>query len=457
MATHFQVACALEPGPYQKGSAEAGGDKGTFYTQANVDENQKAAVQKAADDHKFYTEATEKARALLEDGIELSDVHTDARNALKLAAETSENAKADKEAAEKELKIELLGLGVFEWGDFFDNRFNAADAASRALVMAKRADTAMADADTAKAVYDDWKEIDTRFLAAKEGSDELGIDALVDFYQKMANKSDDVKKAEIVKKVELEELASDHQAAADKSQEKAKRDKADAEADPGNAQLQDAAEKSKADYDEAQARLTLTMTELANQKKVYKKAVSKGEEVSDLAARIYANEDQATANRARAGELHKKNYVDTQDAQKKYKDKETVSESYAADYVKAANNARDAFATVNQYINVDGYYQALERSHDANKKELQAEEEYHAAKLEVFQAGTDLVDANVAYFSAYGTRNAANELKGISSDVADAGEETLVLWENLKKLESALNVFSSDNSTVVPKEKDSMK
>ena len=107
-------ACALEPGPYQKGSAEAGGDKGTFYTQANVDENQKAAVQKAADDHKFYTEATEKARALLEDGIELSDVHTDARNALKLAAETSENAKADKEAAEKELKIELLGLGVFE-------------------------------------------------------------------------------------------------------------------------------------------------------------------------------------------------------------------------------------------------------------------------------------------------------------------------------------------------------
>mmetsp|Transcript_23774 Transcript_23774/g.57338 ORF Transcript_23774/g.57338 Transcript_23774/m.57338 type:complete len:130 (-) Transcript_23774:370-759(-) len=87
------------------------------------------------------------------------------------------------------------------------------------------------------------------------------------------------------------------------------------------------------------------------------------------------------------------------------------------------------------------------------KKKLQADEELHAAQLKDFQAGTELMYANSAYFSAYGTRNAANELKGISSDVAAAGEETLVLWENLKKLESALNDF---NSTVVPKEKNSV-
>lgn len=476
MAAQFQVACALEPGPSQNGSAKADAeaqaaamlpkkafpDKGTFYTQANVDEDQKAAVQKAADDHKFSTQAAEKARALLEEGIVLSDVRMDALDAFKYAQRKAEIDEENAENAQDDLEWSYLE-GVrkgYGFKKFFEDRSMAADAASTALHMAKLADEAMADADRAKAVYDDKTEVDTRAFATTKGSSNaynmaLSLDNLS---KQLLTKSEEVKKAENQTKAQLFVLAANKtqeaenlRFAAEKAQEKAK-------ANPDDEKEQASAQRIKEIYNDAQALADAAKTDHANQEKVFGEAVLKGQEVSALSARIAQKLKENDEISSRAYEFYNYAQDESKDYSNAYQLKKTVSEEHAVLYNDAARDAKDALARVQkeEYKDVDLHYQYLERYKVATKKKLQADEELHAAQLKDFQAGTELMYANSAYFSAYGTRNAANELKEISSDVAAAGEETLVLWENLEKLKSALNDFSSDNSTVVPKEKNSV-
>mmetsp|Transcript_23774 Transcript_23774/g.57337 ORF Transcript_23774/g.57337 Transcript_23774/m.57337 type:complete len:405 (-) Transcript_23774:617-1831(-) len=389
MAAQFQVACALEPGPSQNGSAKADAeaqaaamlpkkafpDKGTFYTQANVDEDQKAAVQKAADDHKFSTQAAEKARALLEEGIVLSDVRMDALDAFKYATDTQRKAVEDQDNAQDDLEwIYLEGGKGYGFKNFFEDRSMAADAASKALQMAKLADEAMADADTAKAVYDDKTEVDTRAFATTKGSSNaynmaLSLDNLS---KQLLTKSEEVKKAENQTKAQLFVLAADKTKgaehlllAAEQAQEKAK-------ANPDDANLQASAQHIKKIYNEAQEKADAAKTNHANQEKVYGEAVLKGQEVSALSASIAQKLKENDEISSRAYEFYNDVQDDFKHYSNAYQSKKTVSEEHAFSYILAAQDAEDALARVQkeEYKDVDLHYQYLERYKVATKKKI---------------------------------------------------------------------------------------